>query len=133
MTVHYVDSSAWAKLLVEEQESAALDRFVRTALKAGDAFGSSELLTTELHRLATRLGVQQVDVTAVLAVVVLTVPTRQVLRVAGLLAGEVRSLDALHVASALDCGAGSFISYDVRQLAAAASAGLPTLSPGAAA
>ena len=133
MIVHYVDSSAWAKLLVEEQESAALDRFVRTALKAGVAFGSSELLTTELHRLATRLGVQPADVTAVLAVVVLTVPTRQVFRVAGLLAGEVRSLDALHVASALDCGAGSFISYDVRQLAAAASAGLPTLSPGVAA
>ena len=133
MTVHYVDSSAWARLLVEEQESAALDRFVRTALKAGDEFGSSELLTTEMHRLAARLGVQHADVTAVLAVVVLTVPTRQVFRAAGLLAGEVRSLDALHVASALDCGASSFISYDVRQLAAAASAGLPTLSPGAAA
>ena len=69
-------------------------RFVGTALKAGDEFGSSELLTTELHRLASRL-------------------------------------DALHVVSALDCGAGSVISDDVRRLAAVASAGLPTLWPDA--
>lgn len=131
MSLLYVDSSAWAKLLLEEPESRGLRRFVRTSLRHGDDFCSSELMTTELHRLASRSGVDHADVTAVLQVVTLSLPTAMTFRSAGLLAGECRSLDALHVVAALELGADRFVSYDVRQLGAASAAGLQTLSPGA--
>ena len=39
-----------------------------------------------------------------------------------------RTLDALHVATALECGSDLFVSADTRQLAAAAAAGLPVLA-----
>lgn len=44
----------------------------------------------------------------------------------------VRSLDAIHLASALRLGDSltAFVSYDARQLEAAASLGLPVTSPG---
>lgn len=130
MTIHYVDASAWAKLLVEEPESGALAAYVDERLAAGETFASSHLLVTELHRLAARVGAAPTSVTAALSVLALTLPDAATFRAAGLLAGQVRSLDALHVASALDLGVVDFVSYDQRQLAAAATAGIPAASPG---
>ena len=132
VSVLYVDTSAWGKLLVEEDGSAGFESFVREALDRGDALVSSELLTTELYRLAVRVGAPAASVTALLSVLHLSLPTRAVFRAAGLLGGRVRSLDAIHVASALDLDADAFVSYDWRRLEtaeAAEAAGLLTSPP----
>lgn len=129
MTVHYVDSSAWAKLLIDEQESSALVAWVDQRLQAQDQLVSCHLLVTELHRLAARFGAAAVDVTAALSVVHLALPDATTFVTAGLLPGPLRSLDALHVASALELGAESFVSYDERQLRAAESVGIRGQSP----
>jgi predicted nucleic acid-binding protein len=129
VTLHYVDASAWAKLLVDEPESDALVAWVDQRLEAQDQLVSSHLLVTELHRLASRVGACAVDVSAALGVVNLALPDPTTFRTAGLLPGPLRSLDALHVASALELGAESFVSYDEQQLSAAESVGIRTQSP----
>jgi predicted nucleic acid-binding protein len=129
VTLHYVDASAWAKLLVDEPESVALVAWADQRLEAQDQLVSSHLLVTELHRLASRVGASAVDVSAALGVVNLALPDPTTFRTAGLLPGPLRSLDALHVASALELGAESFVSYDEQQLSAAESVGIPTQSP----
>jgi len=99
---HYIDTSAAAKLLVEEGESDALVAFLERALEDGGAVGSSLLLETELRRLGIRLAIPQERVTLVLERMELLVPDGDVFRNAGLLPGAVlRSVDALHVAAAL--------------------------------
>jgi predicted nucleic acid-binding protein len=129
VTLHYVDASAWAKLLVDEPESVALVAWADQRLEAQDQLVSSHLLVTELHRLASGVGASAVDVSAALGVVNLALPDPTTFRTAGLLPGPLRSLDALHVASALELGAESFVSYDERQLSAAESVGIRTQSP----
>lgn len=129
MTVHYVDSSAWMKLVADEAESAALERWVDERLDAGDTFASSHLLVTEMFRAAAILGVPALLVAESLSVVTLTLPEVSTFRAAGLLPGRVRSLDALHVAAALDLRCDDLVSYDDRQIEAAAAAGIPHVSP----
>jgi len=127
---HYVDTSAAAKLLVEEAESDALAAFLDKALDDGDTIGSSLLLETELRRLGIRLAIPQERVTLVLERMALLVPDGDVFRNAGLLPdATLRSLDALHVAAALRWGADSVVTYDERQATAARSVGLSVASP----
>jgi predicted nucleic acid-binding protein len=54
-------------------------------------------------------------------------------KAAGLAPAELRTLDAIHIASALALGKDllAFVTYDERQLAAARNAGLPLVRPGA--
>ncbi len=131
MTVYYVDASAWSKLLIAESESRALGDFVEAARERGDAFISSQLLATELHRLAVRVGIDRVDVESALDQLALILPDVATYRLAGLLPGPtLRSLDALHIAAALDAEVDTFISYDDRQLQGAVHAGLSTAAPG---
>ncbi|TVR90173.1 MAG: PIN domain-containing protein [Trueperaceae bacterium] len=127
---HYVDTSAAAKLLVEEAESDALAAFLDKALDDGDTIGSSLLLETELRRLGIRLAIPQERVTLVLERMALLVPDGDVFRNAGLLPdATLRSLDALHVAAALRWGADGVVTYDERQATAARSVGLSVASP----
>ncbi len=48
---------------------------------------------------------------------------------AGLATAALRSLDAIHLASALEIGAGAILTYDRRQLEVAPAMGLQTISP----
>lgn len=128
MTV-YLDTSAAAKLLVAEDESGALADHL-DALEDDDDVVSSVLLETELRRLAARHDVPQRSVTEVLDRVALAQPDRALFVEAGLLPGSaLRSLDALHLATALRMGAEVVVAYDLRLLAAAQSLGLQVLSP----
>lgn len=125
----YLDSSAGAKLLVEEEESAALARHLDTRA-AGEPVVSSALLETELRRVAVRLGLGQADVTDLLSRLVLVDPDRALFTEAGLLPGPgLRSLDALHLATAVRVQATSVIAYDTRLLDAARTLGLQTAAP----
>lgn len=124
----YIDSSAAAKLLVNEAESAALAAYVN---QLGDQrLTASYLLETELRRFATRSEVAQADVTEFLDVVRLVEADRLLFLEAGLLPGKhLRSLDALHTATALRIEADEFLTYDSRQAEIARSVGLQVTSP----
>ncbi|WP_034274042.1 type II toxin-antitoxin system VapC family toxin [Haloechinothrix halophila] len=129
MTV-YLETSAAAKLLVTEHESAALSAHLdRLATEEVDIV-SSVLLETELRRLAVRLDLDQSRVSDVLDRIDLYEPDRAAFVEAGLLPGKhLRSLDALHVAVAIRVAADEMATYDVRQAEAARSVGLAVVAP----
>jgi len=125
----YLDTSAAAKLLVEEAESEALARYLDD-LDPEDGPVSSALLESELRRVAVRFNLPQSAVSQVLARVALVEPQRSLFYEAGLLPGvSLRSLDALHLATALRIDAAMVVAYDVRLLDAARSLGLEVSSP----
>lgn len=127
----YLDTSAAVKLVVAEAESGAL----RAWLKRSSAdVVSSDLLRTELLR-ATRRGAPDAmeHARAVLdSVTLLTMPTPVFERAGELDPGLLRSLDALHLASALQLGDDleGIIAYDTRLLEAVKLHGITTISPG---
>ena len=129
-SVAYLDSSALIKLAVEEGESATL----RRALHAWPRRVSSRIAVVEVMR-AVRRRKQTAEPLArrVVAHVALIKVDDRVLKAAAQLdSPTVRSVDAIHLASALRLGDSltAFVSYDARQLEAAASLGLPVTSPG---
>lgn len=125
----YVDTSAAVKLIVDEAESAALATYLDRAVEE-HGLVSSVLLETELRRLAVRLNLDQSAVSDLLARVDLVDPPRSLFHEAGLLPGtHLRSLDALHLATALRVGADRLVAYDARLLEAARSLGLGVHSP----
>ncbi|GEP36943.1 ribonuclease VapC [Nocardioides psychrotolerans] len=125
----YLESSAAAKLLVEEPESAALVDFL-TQLHEDDVVASAVLLETEMRRFAARVSLPQEDVTSLVDGVRLLRMGRKVFHTAGVLPGtDLRSLDALHLATAVLHEADVMVTYDRRLLAAASAVGLPSLSP----
>ena len=130
--ITYLDTSAVAKLLADEAETSALRAHLDDRVAGGDAdLVSAFLLETELRRMATRTGIPQTAVTDVLSRLALMDMDRSVFREAGLLSGaSLRSLDAIHIAAALQAGANEFITYDARQQTAAEAVGLLVRTPG---
>lgn len=123
----YLDTSAFLKLLVAEQHSAAL----RRALDGAELW-SSTLLDVEAHRAARRLGVDGAAVTAALEAVSLVVPSEATFAAARSVGtDELRTLDALHLASAQELGAdlGGVVTYDERLAAGCRAAGVPVVAP----
>jgi hypothetical protein len=126
----YVETSAAAKLLVEEPASSRLAARLDDAVGQDDAVLSSMILETELRRLAVRVDLAQSAVTELLDRFDLLDIDRSLYREAGLLPGRhLRSLDAIHLAAALRLGADAMVSYDQRQADAADLVGLPVLAP----
>lgn len=118
----YVETSAAAKLLVEEDESVRLAAYLDGLAEPPT---SCLVLETELRRLAVRIDLPQTAVTELLGRFDLLETDRSLYREAGLLPGRhLRSLDALHVAAALRLDADVLLSCDRRQIAAAEAAGL---------
>jgi predicted nucleic acid-binding protein len=118
----YLDTSAVAKLVADEAESRALANYLETRKAAGDTLVSSILVTTELHRMATRLGLDHVIVSDVIDQMSIASADDALLLTAALLPGsDLRTLDALHLATAtaLAVGADEVVSYDHRQIAGA--------------
>ncbi|MGH3981606.1 MAG: PIN domain-containing protein [Pseudonocardiaceae bacterium] len=126
----YIETSAAAKLLVDEPASSRLAVRLDNSVASDDALLSSMLLETELRRLAVRVDLAQAAVTRLLERFDLVETDRSLYREAGLLPGRhLRSLDALHLAAALRVGADVMVTYDRRQAGAADAAGLPVLAP----
>lgn len=117
------------KLIVDEPESEALN----DALAAWSVFVSSALLEVEAVRTCRQLGDEvAADADARLADVSLIPLDSEVLSLARRLdPRELRSLDAIHVATALSIRAdvGAVFSYDERLTRAATSANLRVLAP----
>jgi uncharacterized protein len=124
----YLDSSAAIKLLAREAESvalaAALDQ--STAMRV-----SSVLLETELRRAARRSRrLDQSMVSALLETIALHELPPALFGAAGRLPGEhLRSLDALHLASAMQLDVEVLLTYDQRMASAAHDLGIAVLAP----
>ena len=120
------------KLAVLEPESGALRTFLA---RCEDGFVSSSLLAIELRRAALRAN----DPAIALAAVANIIPAIRLVRIddevigqAGiLLPPSLRSLDAIHLATALSLGAAveTMVCYDNRLTEAATAAGLHVDSP----
>lgn len=127
MNRHYLDTSAAAKFLVNEAESAALAEW---ADAADTRLVATHLLETELRRFAHRHGLPQADVSAIITRVDIHDLPPSLYREAGLLPGEtLRSLDALHLASSIRLDVDALVTYDSRLAEAARSMGLRVHAP----
>ena len=127
---YYLDTSAAVKLIVAEAGSVAL----RSWLNGRETeIVSSDLLRTELLR-ATRRGAPErmQRARAVLdAVILLSLPSATFERAADLDPESLRSLDALHLAAALELGdeLNGIITYDNRLAEAARARGIEVIAP----
>lgn len=126
----YIETSAAAKLLVDEPASGRLAALLDRAVTSGDALLSSMFLEIELRRLAVRIDLAQAAVTRLLERFDVVEADRSLYREAGLLPGRhSRSIDALHLATALRVAADVMVTYDRQQADAAQAVGLPVLTP----
>jgi predicted nucleic acid-binding protein len=124
----YIDTSAFLKLLVAEAETPAM----RAWFGASPACWSSHLLVTEALRAAARLGLNRHVVDETLDAVSLILPAATTFYYAAALQPTaLRSLDALHLATAMELGddLDGIVSYDARLVAGARAAGLPVVTP----
>jgi predicted nucleic acid-binding protein len=127
--VIYADTSALAKLVVAEAETPAL----RSWISRQDArLVTNSVGVVELRRLAARVSPQALDAaTMLLGRIDRLVLTPTALALAGQLPpAEVRTLDALHIASAAELlDLQVVLTYDHRMADAAAGYGLPVQAP----
>lgn len=125
----YLDSSAIVKLVVAEPESSALRRYLRRR----KPYVSSAIARAEVARSLLPFGptaLQRGE--SVLARIDLIRVNDTVLRAAGgLLPEDVRTLDAIHLATAGQLGTdlARIVTYDSRMQAAAKAVGLDVNAP----
>lgn len=126
----YIDTSAFVKLVLGEDEAPAL----RAELANWRGHVSSGLLLAEAVRACARYGPSYARLArqASEAVALLPVDDAVLSAAADLAPAELRTLDAIHLATALSLGEdiGAMLVYDARLSAAATRAGLRVLAPG---
>lgn len=128
----YFDTSALAKLVVKETESAALVQWLRKHTEQPKV--SSMLSRVELPRAVRQGGdIAYLRAQMILGDLVQVPLTPDLLDTAGSLPGALRSLDAIHLATALRLRGelSALVAYDRRLLETARQAGLPATAPGA--
>jgi uncharacterized protein len=127
---HYLDTSAMAKLVVAEPETPALRSWLASADRSPVA---CDLARTELLRAVRKAAPDRVLVArSVLDSVTLTEVTTAVYERAGHLdPATLRSLDAVHLAAALDLGddLDGLVTYDKRLADAALLHGVRVTAP----
>jgi predicted nucleic acid-binding protein len=127
--ITYLDSSAIVKLVVREAESGALLRYLRRRRP----LVSSALARTEIARALLPLGLAALKRSQdVLSGLELLRINDRVLATAGaILPADVRSLDAIHLATAILLGTGlrQLVTYDTRMASAARALGLAVVAP----
>ncbi len=135
----YVDSSALVKRAVEEPQSAELETTLRKHLNDRDILFASSLATVEVSRIVrSRLDDEAPSdvgklIEVALGGIVECVFSSQVVGVARRLGpSSLRSLDAIHLATASIMAVDVIIAYDGGLLRAAEELGFRTLSPGGA-
>lgn len=117
------------KLVIQEPESAALARY----LARGQVLATSRVALVEVPRataIANPTAEARRETTKFLASCMLVEVTDALLRRAAELASaSIRTLDAIHLASALRVEPDELVAYDRRLTAAAAEHGLAVASP----
>lgn len=128
--MRFLDSSAIVKLVLDEAESAAIERFLNNQRFAASALVRTEVVRAVLRRAPARVKLArdvidqarliQIDPYVLDLAATIDPPT-------------LRSLDAIHLASALELREEleAFVAYDDRLIAAASALGMPIASPGA--
>lgn len=131
MSLAYLDSSALVKLMVREDETSALE----ADLAARDGLVTSALALVECRRAAERAGNRRVlqrfaDVLDAVYLLDLTTPVLE--GAARLRPRTIRSLDAIHIATAISVGEAELdvITYDDRMADAVRANGLRVAQPG---
>lgn len=120
---YYLDATAMVAMLKFEKRTADL-----LSVIDGHEILTSELTFTELQRTMLDAGLS-LNAIAPLREVVTTFSIEQsVLNLAALFpVRNIRTIDALHIATALSASVDGFISFDKTQLKAAAEAGLNSI------
>ena len=128
----YLDASAIVKLVLREAESDALFDELRTWQERTSSVFAAVEVTRAVRRSAptARAFARMQAVLRGVDMVVFDPRVRD--RTASLEPWSIRTLDAIHIASALEVREelGAFYTYDRRQASAARDAGLPARSPG---
>lgn len=126
----YLDTSAAVKLVVVEKGSTALRRWLA---EHDQQIVSSDLLRTELLRTTRRAAPERMVLArAVLDSLILIVLTTAVCERAAMLEPDLlRSLDALHLAAALEMGdeLEGVVTYDQRMAEGARALGIRVVAP----
>ena len=130
----YVDSSALLKRVVDEDHSSALVASLQSSAQHGDAQVSSSLAWVEVTRalrarLPDDLAALELSDIALSGILEIPIDAEVVALARRLTPRTVRSLDAIHLASALLVDADVVVGYDQRLLAAARDLGLRPSSP----
>ncbi|WP_423921691.1 type II toxin-antitoxin system VapC family toxin [Candidatus Poriferisodalis sp.] len=127
---HYFDASALVKLIVVEPESAGLRKWLADAHRPAV---SSDLTLTDVLRAVRRSAPERAGIARrVLEPVTFSAVTREICERAALLAPPpLRTLDAIHLATALELGddLDGLVTYDDRLGSAARDAGISTVAP----
>ena len=115
--------------MIEERESEALAAY----LDQTDAMTTSRISTVEVPRataIANDLPDVQAEVDRLTSCLLVAVTAQLLERARGLASRTIRTLEAIHLASALRVEADELIAYDRRLLAAADEHGLAVRAPG---
>jgi uncharacterized protein len=125
----YLDSSAIVKLVVREPESSALSRYLRRRRP----IVASALARVEVSRVAAPFGLpaQQRARDVLRRIDIIRINDRVLTIAGGLLPHELRSLDAIHLATASLLGEtlGRVVTYDTRMAEAARGLGWSVVAP----
>jgi predicted nucleic acid-binding protein len=124
----YVDASALVKLAVAEPESEAMFRWLAEA----DSLAISRVGLVETARAVARSPHDSAHLRRTLgAVVAIELDERTAHAAATVAPPSLRSLDAIHLATAIGLGPelDAFVTYDDRLAAAARALGLPVVRP----
>jgi predicted nucleic acid-binding protein len=128
----YVDTSAFVKLVLDERESDDLASYIRALPRPPVSSAILRVEAMRTVRLAAADPTAIVAMRVALAGLYLVGLHPSLFREAETIEpAALRTLDALHLVTALDLGAREMIVYDVRLADAAAAHGLITSSPGA--
>jgi uncharacterized protein len=128
MTLSYIDASALVKLVVEEPGSAAMLRWYVES----ETVVTSRIGVIETSRASRRTEHDPERLRRVLdSIAVIECDAAIADRAAAVVPPSVRTLDAIHVATALALGGtlDAFVTYDERLAEAAREAGLPVVAP----
>ena len=127
----YLDTSALLQLVFEEDESSALAEWIAERVETPKI--SSDVSITELLRTCRRIDEAAVGTANLLlsGIDLLPVDRSVIEQATTVTPNELRSLDAIHLASALSVKAHliAFVAYDSRLCSAALQAGMMVESP----
>jgi hypothetical protein len=128
--VYYIDTSAAAKLVLRERGSVAMRRWAESH---DTQLCSSDILRIELQRAVRRHAPEFMPrVRSILSSFLLTAVSTEMCELAARVELPLlRSLDALHLAAAMELGDGldGIVTYDERLAEAALANGIATFSP----
>jgi predicted nucleic acid-binding protein len=126
LTIVYVDTSALVKRVIVEQESADVRTLLRQRNAAADVIAASELAWLEVWRTLRRASVDDLESAAGAAlrgIGEIPLTTDILVRARRIGPAMLRSLDAIHLTSAMAIGATTVLTYDDRMARAAAELG----------